>query len=367
MRVAEVQWRELSVGLEGSATVQGEKQVPLSFHIPGELKKFAVGNGLPVKKGALLAELECGHRKGAVAVAEASVRATKAHLQKVLSGTPKGEIAQLEARAVQARIVLDQAQQELERQERLSAKGLTEKKILQDAQSAAEKAQAAYKELSLRKEYLLSLPLPEDVAVARASVEEAKAQLLQAKQQARECQLFAPFAGVFIRKKEVGSFLQMGEPVGLLFSKKKYAVARLPEENRSRIRIGERVKILSSGGKASGSGKVVEVGADIDPRSRTFEVKVHFFEASPPLVPGAYLPILFVEKEKRLLSFPKAALVQGKSVFVVESGRARKRSPLFALTTPDWVGIRSGLKEGDHVVVEGQVGLRSGDRVVVRE
>jgi membrane fusion protein (multidrug efflux system) len=110
------------------------------------------------------------------------------------------------------------------------------------------------------------------------------------------------------------------------------------------------------------TGWVKRISPVIDPQSGTFKVTVGVNNPDRDVLPGLFVKAAIVTEERpNALLVPKRAVVYdggGQFLFTVRDGQA-VRLPLTAgFETPDTIEVRSGLKEGDPVIVRGQSGLK---------
>lgn len=116
-------------------------------------------------------------------------------------------------------------------------------------------------------------------------------------------------------------------------------------------------------------GWVKRISPVIDPQSGTFKVTVGISNPEHDILPGLFVKASITTEERTAaLIVPKRAIVYDggdQFIFTVTENIAH-RLPLDAgFDTPDSIEVRSGLKEGDAVIVLGQSGLRDAARVKV--
>ena len=113
-----------------------------------------------------------------------------------------------------------------------------------------------------------------------------------------------------------------------------------------------------------GDGRLVTIGQTVDPQTRTVPV---IFEVSNPLNrlrDGMFVEITIdTTGSNKVLSVPKLAVIteQGRTyVYVFQGGEVfEKRVVVVGSEGSDYYEIKSGVKEGERVVVEGIYQLRS--------
>jgi multidrug efflux system membrane fusion protein len=125
------------------------------------------------------------------------------------------------------------------------------------------------------------------------------------------------------------------------------------------------------GNEAGIAGRLTFIDNAIDSTSGTIGAKATFDNADGVLWPGAFVTVaLTLTVEPDALVVPLAAVQTGQDgrfVFVVKAGSTVEVRPVkVAREADDQAVIGSGLAEGETVVVEGQLRLSPGTRVVAR-
>ena len=105
----------------------------------------------------------------------------------------------------------------------------------------------------------------------------------------------------------------------------------------------------------------------LDPATRSLLVEIDLPNPNHQLQPGMFVTTtLILQEHPQVLALPPAALMttaNGKSVFIVEEGRAKRVPVKTGLDDGVWIEITQGLQEGMDVVVVGKSGLTDGQAV----
>ncbi|MDR1194579.1 MAG: efflux RND transporter periplasmic adaptor subunit [Peptococcaceae bacterium] len=111
-------------------------------------------------------------------------------------------------------------------------------------------------------------------------------------------------------------------------------------------------------------GLVKAVPPTITPQTRAYAVTIEIDNPELEIKGGMYGEIaLEVEKIEQALVVPQYAILQmedGPAVFVEENGLARRRGVEVGMTLGNDAEIRSGLSEGELIIVEGQYSVTEG-------
>jgi RND family efflux transporter MFP subunit len=263
---------------------------------------------------------------------------------------------------------------------------------LRQAQAAVAVAEAAYADAlrnkdrmdRLIKENAVSEQQREKVQLgfdsSAAQLEQARAGLNLAQHALDVSILKAPFAGVIASKNaEVGDVINpmmggfgAGGAGGVLtlmdYSRIKVDVA-VSSEDIAGIRKGQEV-ILRVGAFPGRDfrGVVRVVNLTADPLNKKFGVEASFDNAEGLLRPGTFGDIIFeLQSHENALVVPQKAVLENGYVFIVEGGKAVKKTVVLGLQNTTMIEVLDGLAEGAAVVVEGNYGLEEGAMVQVLE
>lgn len=149
-------------------------------------------------------------------------------------------------------------------------------------------------------------------------------------------------------------------------------VVRIPEKDIYRVRRGldAFIKVVSYPDRIF-RGKVTELSPVVDPLSRTLEARIRIDNKDHELKPGMFGDVhIVIKSEESAVIVPLAAILDrdGKSVvFIVNDNKAVQVEPLFGIREGNSISVRSGISEGDRIIVIGQHNVNSGDPVKVTE
>lgn len=206
---------------------------------------------------------------------------------------------------------------------------------------------------------------------ARALVEQQRAVVAQKT-------LKAPFAGrLGIRAVDLGQYLGAGTTVVTLQSLDPiYVDFYLPQQSLAQIRIGQDVTatVDTFPGERFG-GQIAAINPKVDSTSRNVQVRASMKNPHARLLPGMFAKVeLAVGKPQRLVTVPLTAIVSnayGDLVYLVDgapssqNGTARQSFVKTTAARGDRVAITEGIKDGEKVVIAGQLKLRNGTPVAI--
>lgn len=321
VRPVEAQDIEYSVRAVGS--VEAFETVQITSRISGVVDKVHFVEGEPVKKGAVLVEIDA--RRFAL-----SVQAAAAALER--------------ARAAGA-----EARENLERREGV-AKG--NPGLIPGEELASFRTRAR---------------------TAAAEERSAEVALAQARLDLRDAVVRAPVAGILqSRTVQTGQYVQTGTVLATLLQREPLLVRfRIPEAEAARVRAGQmarfRVRETGEGWEA----KIRHVAGAADSATRMVAVTAEVQgEDTSALRPGAFAEVVVpVANAGNSPVVPQTAIrpsERGFLAFVIEGDTAHERVLQLGLRTESGlVEVLSGLKPGEQLVVRGAEALREGAAVRV--
>ena len=346
----------------------------------------------------------------AIAERDSDVRQAELDVQRLRAGARPEELAQANQAVIQARISLDRAKADRDRDAKLSKEGYVSgqqadasEASFQLAESALRQAQAqltlvrkgaraedrlaaedklkSAKVLGDQKvaQARLALKQAEDLSLTveakRADAESAGLNAAQKDADAQAAlatgatgEIRAPYDGVISRRLlSPGDSADPSNPV-LEIAAKGYAVdfvGQLSTSDAEKVASGMSVEF---GDKDGPTGRVVSVGV-ATAGSGLVPVRVRI--TSGTATPGAFQTALIVlHTQNGAVAIPKDCMVtrDGKStVFLVEDGKAKLQEVKPGPVDGDFIAIRAGVKVGQTVIKVGQYELADGTTVEVEK
>jgi HlyD family secretion protein len=204
-----------------------------------------------VKAGEVIAVLDDEPYRNQVASAAAQVESLRALLKLRETGNRPQEIAQARALVAEREVTANNAERSFKRSEQLLA---TKAVSLQDRDNAEASYREAEARLKSSKENLALLEAgfrAEDIAQAKANLQQAEAALATAELQVKDSVLTAPSDGVILtRAQEAGAILQTGTTVFTLsLVKPVWVRAYVNEPDLGRIHPGMKVEVFTDSSK----------------------------------------------------------------------------------------------------------------------
>jgi multidrug efflux system membrane fusion protein len=329
--VAKARAGSVPIYLDGLGNVTAFYTVTVKSRVDGQLMKFNVQEGDLVKEGQVIAEIDPRPYEVMLAQAEG----TLAHDSALLENA-KVDMARYEPLVKQQAIPT----QQLDTQKALVAQ--YEGNIMQD----------------------------------KANINNAKLQLIYAK-------ITAPITGtVGLRLTDPGNIVHASDATGIIVITQLQPISVLftiPEDNlpdvTKKLRAGAHLPVEAynrDNSKKLASGTLVTLDNQIDNTTGTSKLKAIFDNKDFELFPQQFVNIrLLVDTLQSQILVPTVAVQtgqQGTFVYVIDENQTAHLRPIEVLTSDQsGADIKSGLKIGEEVAVDGADRLEDGSRVRVRQ
>lgn len=311
-----------------AGTVKARQRARLSPEFGGQAIEIPYREGDRVKQGQVVLRLENSLQRARLELARRDHDAAR-------------------AQAHQACVAAERAERERQRVARLAADRIVSTDVLDEVESRAVVAEAACE-------------------AARSTAERAAAAVRVAETELEKTVLRAPFDAVVAEVSiEVGEWTTPSPPalpvppvIDLLDTESIYISAPMDEVDSARIAVGQpaRATVDSHRGKTF-PGTVVKTAVyvlDLEAQNRTVEIEVELEdeEFASTLLPGTSADVeIILQAKEDVLRVPTVALIEGNRVLVVEEDRLVERTLEVGLKNWNYTEVRSGLEEGELVVV----------------
>ena len=215
-------------------------------------------------------------------------------------------------------------------------------------------------------------------AVARAQLDQVIAQVAaaaaardRARRRLADREIRAPFSGVVgLTDIDPGARVEEGEAITTIDDLSEVEIEfSLPEMLFAEIDAGQAVAARSAAFPGhSFAGRVSAIDTRVDQVSRAFRVRAVIPNPEGALPAGMFMFLTLVLSEDEAVTVPEEAVIAQAAeiyVWVVEDGRAVRRSVTTGQRQDGRVAILEGVAEGEAVVVRGTQRLRDGAAVKV--
>lgn len=370
VNVVEIRQAPLVRTLQFAARVEALSRVDVGSTVTGRVEQVLVREGDTVRANAVLVELEAAELRAALSQAQASQTQAQARLAGLRStgrGTAQSGVAQAQA-------AHDATQAEFTRVQQLVAQGFLSPSRQDDARRARDVAAAQL--AGARAQAQAIGDTGTEVVQARAQLTLAQASVVAAQARLAQTRLRAPTdAKVLARLVEPGQIVQPGKALlTLALDGPTRLSAQVDERFLDQLAIDQSAAVVADAFPGQRfAARLLSIAPAVDPQRGAIEVKFALLEAPPAFLREDMTLSIEVEtgRRARALVLPIAALVDPQDtttarVRVIEDGRIAERQVSLGLRTLGAAEVRTGLVEGDEVVLDMvlPVGKRVRARVV---
>lgn len=413
--------------LGATGKVRGEKSVDLGLDIAGVVRRVYAKNGDSVRAGTILLSLDASdldagadsaraavntaqaelarasrpplasevsrarvELEQAKTVGDARVAGAEARLRDLQSGARSQEIAEAQAELQRQKALLNKAEADLRRTDRLVKQGAVAQTMLDDARTQVDTARAsataqeervsiiksgsrpsqiaeakaaleeakASRDTSIRAaretlNIILSNPRPEDVNAARARLDQSNAELRRALDRRSKCELRAPFDGVVADLPvEQGQSVSPGQKL-VVFQEISRPIVEVEtdEGNLKSLRIGQKAIVSSDAYPGQTfEAALYDLGSQVDADRGTITVKLRPLTKAAWLRPDLTVDVnIITSANARRIVLPADTITRhdGRSVvYAVRDGMAVPISVTPGAIGPHGVAVTGDLKDG---------------------
>lgn len=328
----QVQPQALPLVVPVTGTLISKTAVDVKAETTGRLVSFPKEEGDMVTAGEVIASVEEENYRIALRQAQAAV-----------------EVA--EAALARAQIQAAHAKSELERARNLVRSGGITQKDLEAAQLAERDAQA-------------------QVVLAEAQLAQARSAADAAEKRLRDTSIRVPVTGSIQRKYvNVGAYVEPPTLIASIVDNRQLELeSPVPAAYLGQVRAGQRVTFrVNSFPETVFEGQLIDLSPAVDPLTRSAKARIRVNNAAGRLRAGMFAQgeILTGVRQEAIV-LPVSAVYRGAApgqesyVYVVEGGKAVRRTVQIGRETDSRLEIAAGLKAGDVVIAEQRLELAEG-------
>lgn len=205
----------------------------------------------------------------------------------------------------------------------------------------------------------------EQIAKLEYNLQAAHAQRDLAALQVKESKVLSPIDGtIAVRYVKQGNMAQEFDTLFHIVNQQElHGIVHLPEKQLQSLKQGQNADIFASGDPNKAySAKVLRISPVVDAASGTFKVTLSVPNANRELKAGMFTRVeLKYDTHNNVITVPYQAVINQdnrQALYVVSEGNAERREVELGYRNGDMVEIRTGLNEGEQLVVRGQQNLK---------
>ena len=182
----------------------------------------------------------------------------------------------------------------------------------------------------------------------------------------------APFSGVLgLTTATVGTYVSPGTPITTLARVQPVKIDfAVPGRFANAVQVGDPVTVTDEATAKKYTAKVYAINPQIDPTSRTLQVRARYANEKQALRPGAFVKVnLQLGVTSDALQIPTEAVIpdaSGYTVFLLKNGKATTQKVKIGNRSDKLIEITDGLAVGDSLIRTGILQVKPGDQVVIK-
>jgi HlyD family secretion protein len=220
--------------------------VTVSSRVAGNILRMKAHEGDRVSAGDTIAVVDDTDLRLQTAQLRAAVDVSQAQYDLARNGSRPEDIAQSDESVQQAKANLDNAEDDQRRYTELLKVGSISQKDYENVRTRYEVALRQYKAAQIGSQKLRRGTREEDIAAARARVEQARAQLAATEKKIADCAVLAPVAGVVTRKgTEEGEFVNVGTGIVTISQTETVKLKiYIAEDELGKVKLGQKADLV---------------------------------------------------------------------------------------------------------------------------
>ena len=374
VRTSQAETKTISAEISAVGTIFPLRQAVVSANMNGQIKEMRLLKDTLVRQGELIARIDTRDLQAQRAEAVAVLSEAKLNLQSLTKSAIPAAEAQNQKDLADANAAVTNARALVGRRKILYEKGGIALKDLQDAQlvltNAEDSLRLAQRSTNLRK----SATNPLDTATANSKIQQAEQRIKTLDAQTSLAEVRAPLTGFVVEQTQFsGEYATSGGKLltiadtGEIIVKANFADTVVPD-----VKVGDSVAVFPAdlAGEQM-SGKVSQISRSSDVQNRAVEIWIRLLNDAGRLRLNSAAEVRISTKTQNdAVVVPVAAVTlessnetSGTVITVDKDNVAHEMKVEIGLKTKDEVQIVEGLKDGERVVVEGNLGLTNGTKV----
>jgi HlyD family secretion protein len=375
--------------LNATGYVMAAHKIELAAKVVGKVAWVGVEMGDKIKKDQVLVRLEDDDYKARVAQVQGEVDAARAKLAELHAGSRPQEIASAKALLEQAQAELKNAQISLDRLKDLAPTKSVSQQQIDDAEALVRSRQAQVDSQQAAYDMTKVGPRQEEIDSQAATVRQLEGSLALSKIDLQNTVIHSPIDGTVLeRNVEVGEFVTTGfvgdkgakgYVVSIADLNDLQITLDVSQNDFAKVAMDQPCWIVTDAyPDKKYTGAVNLISPEANRQKATVEVRVKVTNPDDQMKPDMNATVSFLTPEKLAAASSEqaadhlpirvpASAVRNGAVFVVENGKALRRTVEMDKTTGRDVEIRKGLIGGEDLIVSPPETLQDGAQVKVTE
>ncbi len=376
VRTAKVERQTIAMEVRALGTIFPREQATVSSTIGGQIKQMRLLKNQIVRRGEVIAQLDTRDLLAQRAEATAALQSAQLQARGITTGAIPQANAQNQRDLQDARASVANARALYNRRQALYRQGGIALRDVEASQLALTTAEDNLRLVERTAALRTSAIIPNDQALARASVTQAEQRIASINTQLSFANIRAPLTGIVTDQFQFqGEYAAPGARlVNIADISEVIVKANFADTVAANLKVGDAATVIPGDlpGEHMG-GRVSLISRSSDPLNRTVEVWVKLGNASGRVRTGSAAEIIVATNSANdALVVPASAVTldatnadTGTVMLVDKDSVAHETKVKVGLRTPDRVQVQAGLNAGDTVVTQGNYALPDNTKVEV--
>jgi multidrug efflux pump subunit AcrA (membrane-fusion protein) len=370
VKVSDVKLSTIESDVEYGSKLASSTEIQVISKVAGKVDSIKVEVGSHVKKGDILATIDSKELQAQYKQVKGAYDSANANYVKTADSGFEQQVSQAKSSVDTLQIQYDDAKNTLDRIQREYNIGDSSK---QDLDAAKAKVDNLASQLNSAKDSLNLLESksgPQANAAAAAQVTQAEGNLEATQIQLDNTTIIAPVDGVIATKTiDIGSTISNGASVFTITdSNSLMAEVNMTDKSVVNVQKGQKIPVkISAFGDKVFDGMVDSISPNADAKTNLYSVKVRVDNKDNSIKADMITKLTFPNEKKNdvLVVSREAVFIQNSVnyVYAVQDGKLKRIEVETGISNASEIEIKSGLKQGDQVVTEGQNFLKDGQSV----
>jgi HlyD family secretion protein len=378
VKVAKAEKDSLSQEFSAVGTVFPKEQASVSSSISAQIKQMRLFKNSFVRKGEVIAVLASQDLQSSRKEALAALEEAKLNLQTLQNVTIPQNKYQIEKDLADAKANLDNAEATYVRRKDLYEKGGLSLKELEATQLAMSNAENSLRLIQQNSKLNTSAVNPNSKAIAESKIKQAQERIKSIDTQATLTEVRSPMSGIVTEQTQFeGEFATQGGKLLTIANIAEVIVkAAFADSVAANLKDGDSVMITSTAYPDDKiGGKVTLISRSADSQNRTVEIWANFGNPRGLLRIGDSVQfVISANPTENAVIIPLTAVTldatngeEGTVMTVDKQSVTHETKVTIGIKQGDKVEIKSGLKGGETVVIDGNYALPDGTKVEIAE
>ena len=368
--------------------IKSLQEVNVTSKTAGEVEAVYFNVGDKVNKGDILFKLDRRNMqnniealKTQIESAQAAINTAQSSYEMSKGGQKENQLNQSETALEQVKLQYEDIKKTYEDIKNLFEAGAASKQQYDQLKTAYDQAKLTYESTQKTHDLMVEKILGENEKISKNQLSQALAgknnllvQLKNSEDALNDLEIKSPIDGIVAQRNiDAGEIAGVGTPpFTIVNTDKVYVDIDIPSKTINQIELGQSIEILiEASGDNSYKGVITQISPIADERSFTYPVRIEIENKKGFIKSGMFAKAsIELDKIDNALVVPRGALrINGndKYAYIVENEIVKKVDVEIGIDNGYEVEIKSGLQEGQDLIIKGREYVKEGDKVSITD